>query len=68
MSVADDLAALKQMCAEGETEEEHDTHKAELEAAYLALQQESGVASPSNPASGETALEAHIVVQGDMNS
>lgn len=43
----------------------HEPHKAELEAAYLAFQEASGLKQASNPASGTTNLEAHLVVESN---
>ncbi len=43
--------------------EAHESHRAELEAAYAAFQ---GEASPSNPASGETPLTANLVVDSGL--
>jgi hypothetical protein len=61
------LLALKERCLEGETEEEHATHAAELEAAYKAFQERKGDVSESNPApEGETPLEAHLTVESTL--
>lgn len=68
MSAEEDaLIALKGRCVEGETQEEHDTHQAELAAAYKAFQERAGEVSESNPAEGETAIEAHVVVDSSLN-
>lgn len=68
MSAEEDaLVALKARCVEGETQEEHDTHAAELVSAYKAFQERAGDVSPSNPAEGETAIEAHVVVDSAFN-
>lgn len=45
----------------------HEPHRAQLEAAYLAFQQASGETSDSNPANGETALTANLVVDSGVN-
>jgi hypothetical protein len=44
----------------------HESHRAELEAAYAAFQAASGEAQQSNPASGATALEANLVVDSGL--
>lgn len=48
--------------------EAHQEHGAALEAAYKAFQSRSGDNSPSNPAEGETPLEAHVIVESEAGS
>jgi hypothetical protein len=57
------LDNLKAMCRDGESQEEHDTHAAELAALYATFQ---GDGSPSNPATGDTPLTAAVVVVSDL--
>ena len=44
----------------------HELHREALERAYAAFQAESGTPSPSNLASGDTSLEAHLVVDSGV--
>jgi hypothetical protein len=56
-----DLAKLK--CVEGESPEEHEAHKGELEAAYAAFSSRTGGVTESNPAPpGTTEVDAAVTM------
>lgn len=44
----------------------HEEHRVELEQAYVAFQQAVGQASASNPATGDTPLEARVTVDSGL--
>lgn len=66
---ADQLAALKALCREGETPEEHGQHAEQLEAAYFAFAAESNggviLAPPTQP--GVTNIAADITIATEMS-
>jgi hypothetical protein len=68
----DKLVALKEQCqGADESDEDHAAHAAELEAAYLAVQQEtSGAPEAANPGDqpGEYPLTADVQVTGAASS
>ena len=65
----DQLAALKQLCREGESPEQHEEHRVQLEDAYRAFSADShGGVLLSRPAvPGTTQIAADITVATEVN-
>ena len=64
----DQLAALKQLCREGESPEQHEEHRVQLEDAYRAFSADShGGVLLSRPALGTTQIAADITVATEVN-
>lgn len=60
------LLALKAQCTEGESEDEHEAHRADLEAAYAAVGDPNVASTPAQP--GEvTEIAADITVTSDAS-
>lgn len=59
-----ELDAAKKFCLADETDEQHAKHADRLTAAYAAF----AGRQESNPASGETAIDAHVTVVSEQQS